>query len=112
MGFHAVNSNVCLCLVGPGCLLRSDGPRTSRSNGAWLVTKACLWRTRYAVVQVWLCLKAIRVHSAEYCCRASDCAPPCQCFFSIELPPYSTEQVMRQRLLTAIHFGIGGILNL
>lgn len=34
------------------------------------------------------------------------------CFFSIELPPYSTEAIMRQRLLTAIHFGIGGILNL
>ncbi|CAN0509760.1 unnamed protein product, partial [Scytosiphon promiscuus] len=32
------------------------------------------------------------------------------CFFSIELPPYSTEERMRQGLLTAIHFGMGGIL--
>ncbi len=33
------------------------------------------------------------------------------CFFSIELPPYSTEERMRWGLLTAIHFGGGGILN-
>lgn len=33
------------------------------------------------------------------------------CFFSVELPPYSTEELMRKGLLTAIHFGMGGILN-
>ena len=35
-----------------------------------------------------------------------------QCFFSVELPPYSTEAIMRQKLLTAVHFGAGGILNI
>jgi hypothetical protein len=33
------------------------------------------------------------------------------CFFSIELPPYRTEAAMRKGLLTAIHFGMVGILN-
>ncbi|CAM9606720.1 unnamed protein product [Discosporangium mesarthrocarpum] len=33
------------------------------------------------------------------------------CFFSVELPEYKTEQEMRKGLLTAIHFGGGGILN-
>jgi hypothetical protein len=33
------------------------------------------------------------------------------CFFSIELPSYSTDERMRQALLTAIHYGVGGILN-
>ena len=33
------------------------------------------------------------------------------CFFSIELPPYSSEEKMRHGLLTAIHFGAAGILN-
>ena len=33
------------------------------------------------------------------------------CFFSIELPEYRTEEEMRHGLLTAIHFGVGGILN-
>lgn len=33
------------------------------------------------------------------------------CFFSVELPPYSSEDLMRKGLLTAIHFGMGGILN-
>ena len=33
------------------------------------------------------------------------------CFFSIDLPMYSNERTMRDRLLTAIHFGVGGILN-
>lgn len=33
------------------------------------------------------------------------------CFFSIELPPYKTEAAMRKGLLTAIHFGMVGILN-
>ena len=33
------------------------------------------------------------------------------CFFSVELPPYTTEERMRKGLLTAIHFGMGGILN-
>jgi hypothetical protein len=33
------------------------------------------------------------------------------CFFSIELPSYTTEEEMRHGLLTAIHFGVGGILN-
>lgn len=33
------------------------------------------------------------------------------CFFSIELPPYPTEERMRSALLAAIHYGIGGILN-
>lgn len=32
------------------------------------------------------------------------------CFFSIELPAYETEAEMRRGLLTAIHFGVGGIL--
>eukprot|EP00937_MAST-01D_sp_MAST-1D-sp2_P000982 g982.t1 len=33
------------------------------------------------------------------------------CFFSIDLPRYTSARVMRDRLLTAIHFGVGGILN-
>jgi len=33
------------------------------------------------------------------------------CFFSIELPPYLSEEKMRHGLQTAIHFGVGGILN-
>jgi hypothetical protein len=33
------------------------------------------------------------------------------CFFSVELPEYRTEEKMRHGLLTAIHFGVGGILN-
>lgn len=33
------------------------------------------------------------------------------CFFSIELPDYQTENEMRHGILTAIHFGAGGILN-
>lgn len=33
------------------------------------------------------------------------------CFFSVELPAYETEAEMRRGLLTAIHFGVGGILN-
>lgn len=33
------------------------------------------------------------------------------CFFSVELPPYSNDERMRRALLTAIHFGCGGILN-
>jgi hypothetical protein len=33
------------------------------------------------------------------------------CFFSIEVPPYRTEASMRKGLLTAIHFGMVGILN-
>ena len=33
------------------------------------------------------------------------------CFFSIELPEYSSEEVMREKLLAAINFGVGGILN-
>ena len=32
------------------------------------------------------------------------------CFFSIELPEYATEEEMRAGLLTAINFGVGGIL--
>ena len=32
------------------------------------------------------------------------------CFFSIELPEYSTEAEMRTGLLTAINYGVGGIL--
>ena len=32
------------------------------------------------------------------------------CFFSVELPDYSTEEDMRKGLLTAIHFGVGGVL--
>ena len=32
------------------------------------------------------------------------------CFFSIELPEYATEEEMRTGLLTAINFGVGGIL--
>ncbi len=33
------------------------------------------------------------------------------CFFSIELPPYKSEAAMRKGLLTAIHYGMVGILN-
>ena len=33
------------------------------------------------------------------------------CFFSIELPDYSTEEILKTRLLTAITYGVGGILN-
>lgn len=33
------------------------------------------------------------------------------CFFSVELPAYRTEEAMRHGLLTAIHYGVGGILN-
>ncbi len=33
------------------------------------------------------------------------------CFFSIELPAYATDERMKQALLTAIHYGVGGILN-
>ncbi len=33
------------------------------------------------------------------------------CFFSLELPLYSTDDILRKRLLTAIHYGVGGILN-
>jgi hypothetical protein len=33
------------------------------------------------------------------------------CFFAVELPPYETEAETRRALLTAIHFGLGGILN-
>lgn len=33
------------------------------------------------------------------------------CFFSIELPEYPSVDVMRERLLTAVNFGVGGILN-
>lgn len=33
------------------------------------------------------------------------------CFFSIELPAYSTEERMRWGILTAIHYGGAGILN-
>lgn len=32
------------------------------------------------------------------------------CFFSVEMPEYETEEEMRHGLLTAIHFGVGGIL--
>ena len=32
------------------------------------------------------------------------------CFFSVELPEYKTEEEMRHGILTAIHFGVGGIL--
>ena len=32
------------------------------------------------------------------------------CFFQIELPPYSSDEVMRQRLLTAIHYSSGEFL--
>lgn len=32
------------------------------------------------------------------------------CFFSVELPEYKTEEDMRHGILTAIHFGVGGIL--
>jgi hypothetical protein len=33
------------------------------------------------------------------------------CFFSVELPPYETDEIMKHRLLACIHFGIYGILN-
>lgn len=32
------------------------------------------------------------------------------CFFSIEMPDYANEEEMRHGLLTAIHFGMGGVL--
>jgi hypothetical protein len=33
------------------------------------------------------------------------------CFFSVELPESKSEEEMRHGLLTAIHYGVGGILN-
>lgn len=33
------------------------------------------------------------------------------CFFSVELPEYRTEEEMRHGLLTAIYYGVGGVLN-
>jgi hypothetical protein len=33
------------------------------------------------------------------------------CFFSVELPEYSSEEVMRARLLAALHYGAVGIAN-
>jgi hypothetical protein len=33
------------------------------------------------------------------------------CFFSVEIPPYPTEERMRSALLAAVHYGAGGILN-
>ena len=30
------------------------------------------------------------------------------CFFQLELPQYSSEQIMRERLLVAIHYGSSG----
>lgn len=33
------------------------------------------------------------------------------CFFSIELPPYTTLERMKWGIMTAVHFGGGGILN-
>ncbi|RLN49588.1 hypothetical protein BBJ28_00025616, partial [Nothophytophthora sp. Chile5] len=32
------------------------------------------------------------------------------CFFSVELPPYTTREIMHSRLLATITFGLGGIL--
>ena len=32
------------------------------------------------------------------------------CFFSVEIPEFTTEIEMRTALLTAINFGVGGIL--
>ena len=32
------------------------------------------------------------------------------CFFQLELPPYSSDAIMRKRLLVAIHFGAGEFL--
>ena len=32
------------------------------------------------------------------------------CFFQLELPQYSTDAIMRERLLVAIHFGAGEFL--
>ena len=32
------------------------------------------------------------------------------CFFSVELPEYKTEEEMRHGILTAVHYGVGGIL--
>ena len=29
------------------------------------------------------------------------------CFFQLDLPQYSTDAIMRERLLVAIHFGAG-----
>lgn len=33
------------------------------------------------------------------------------CFFSIELPPYADDETMKKRLLAAIHYGLGAMLN-
>jgi len=33
------------------------------------------------------------------------------CFFSVEMPPYVTEEQMRWGLTTAITFGMSGILS-
>lgn len=32
------------------------------------------------------------------------------CFFSVELPPYTSEEQMRSMLVATINFGLGGIL--
>ena len=32
------------------------------------------------------------------------------CFFQLDLPQYSTDEIMRERLLVAIHFGAGEFL--
>ncbi len=33
------------------------------------------------------------------------------CFFTVDLPEYSSDARMRWGLTTAIHYGLGGILN-
>jgi hypothetical protein len=54
----------------------------------------------------------VRVAFAIVITRCSCSVCGVQCFFSVELPPYSTEAIMRHKLLTAVHFGAGGILNI
>lgn len=48
----------------------------------------------------------------ERCAGGDDRLPVTHtCFFSIELPEYSSEAICQRRLVTAINYGVGGILN-
>ncbi len=43
------------------------------------------------------------------------CVTPCHCLYlvfyaQIELPDYSTDDIMRRRLISAANFGLGGFL--
>lgn len=42
-------------------------------------------------------------------CVTVNAFPP-RSFFQIELPEYSSDDIMRSRLLAAVHYGMGGFL--